>query len=88
MQVYVAFLVLYNTERNWMLFWWFYHCYCADELSGASSQSIKNVIVVLSGKGGVGKSTFAVQLALCLQSKGHKVWNRFKETTLSLLKAS
>jgi len=35
--------------------------------------SIKNKILVLSGKGGVGKSTFSSQLAMVLASKGHEV---------------
>jgi ATP-binding protein involved in chromosome partitioning len=34
---------------------------------------IKNKIVILSGKGGVGKSTVATNLALCLATKGHSV---------------
>ncbi|MCL2789143.1 MAG: Mrp/NBP35 family ATP-binding protein [Desulfobulbus sp.] len=34
---------------------------------------IKNKLLVMSGKGGVGKSTVAVNLALCLAKKGHKV---------------
>jgi len=34
---------------------------------------IKHKILVMSGKGGVGKSTVAVNLALCLAKKGHKV---------------
>ncbi|XP_030571266.1 cytosolic Fe-S cluster assembly factor NUBP2 homolog [Drosophila novamexicana] len=34
---------------------------------------VKNVIVVLSGKGGVGKSTVSTQLALALRATGHKV---------------
>lgn len=36
--------------------------------------SVKHVIIVLSGKGGVGKSTMAVQIALGLHSKGKKVY--------------
>ena len=34
---------------------------------------IKRKIVVMSGKGGVGKSTVAAMLALLLSSKGNKV---------------
>jgi Mrp family chromosome partitioning ATPase len=36
-------------------------------------RSVQHVIVVLSGKGGVGKSTVAAQLALALRAKGKKV---------------
>ncbi|CAF4615095.1 unnamed protein product, partial [Rotaria sp. Silwood1] len=35
--------------------------------------NVKRVIVVLSGKGGVGKSTVAAQLALSLYSSGLRV---------------
>ena len=40
----------------------------SDHLSG-----VKHVILVLSGKGGVGKSTVATQIALGLKEKGKKV---------------
>jgi len=36
-------------------------------------KSIKHKIIILSGKGGVGKSTVATQLAISLASKGQKV---------------
>ena len=45
--------------------------------SGATGENInktaKNVILVLSGKGGVGKSTVTSQLAFSLNRKGFKV---------------
>lgn len=34
---------------------------------------VKHIILVLSGKGGVGKSTISSQLALTLKEKGYKV---------------
>lgn len=34
---------------------------------------VKRVILVLSGKGGVGKSTVSTQLALTLKERGYKV---------------
>nr|CAI5828175.1 unnamed protein product [Callosobruchus analis] len=36
-------------------------------------ENIKHIILVLSGKGGVGKSTVSTQLALTLKEKGYKV---------------
>jgi Mrp family chromosome partitioning ATPase len=36
-------------------------------------EKVKRVIVVLSGKGGVGKSTVSTQLALAFKAKGYKV---------------
>lgn len=36
-------------------------------------KGVKNVILVLSGKGGVGKSTVSCQLALSLKEAGYKV---------------
>lgn len=36
-------------------------------------EKVKHVILILSGKGGVGKSTVSTQLALALRESGLKV---------------
>lgn len=38
---------------------------------------VKHVILVMSGKGGVGKSTVSTQLALGLVAKGYRVRSHF-----------
>lgn len=35
--------------------------------------NVKHIILILSGKGGVGKSTVSTQLSLALREKGYKV---------------
>lgn len=37
------------------------------------SSNVKHIILVMSGKGGVGKSTVSTQLALGLVAKGYRV---------------
>jgi len=37
------------------------------------SSNVKHIILVMSGKGGVGKSTVSTQLALGLVAKGNRV---------------
>ena len=41
--------------------------------SDGALSGVKHVILVLSGKGGVGKSTIASQIALSLRATGKKV---------------
>ena len=48
---------------------WFYQI----KMSGQILPNIQNVILILSGKGGVGKSTTACQLALSLRAFDKKV---------------
>ena len=45
----------------------------ADELARRSLARIKNKIMIMSGKGGVGKSSVAVNLAIALSEKGYQV---------------
>jgi len=45
----------------------------ADMGESDNLSSVKHIIVILSGKGGVGKSTVATQLALALRNEGNKV---------------
>jgi Mrp family chromosome partitioning ATPase len=46
---------------------------------------IKHVILVLSGKGGVGKSTVSTQLALTLKESGFKVKSTSFDSYLYLI---
>lgn len=42
-------------------------------MSEINLSSVKNIVLVLSGKGGVGKSSVTTQLALALKHQGEKV---------------
>ncbi|KAG1679868.1 Cytosolic Fe-S cluster assembly factor NUBP2 [Nymphon striatum] len=50
-----------------------YLCGLGVLLEFKSLSGVKHIILVLSGKGGVGKSTVASQLAIALKCSGHKV---------------
>lgn len=45
----------------------------ADALTASCLSKVKHIVLVLSGKGGVGKSTVTVQLAYALKKAGKKV---------------
>jgi ATP-binding protein involved in chromosome partitioning len=45
----------------------------ADENARRSLTRIKNKIMIMSGKGGVGKSSVSVNLAIALAEKGFKI---------------
>ncbi|KAJ1652946.1 cytosolic Fe-S cluster assembly factor cfd1 [Dispira simplex] len=45
----------------------------ANENLTARLRTVKHVVLILSGKGGVGKSSVSVQLALALYNAGHRV---------------
>lgn len=47
--------------------------FSAGNMTEKPLSSVKHIILVLSGKGGVGKSTVATQLALGFKMKGKKV---------------
>lgn len=47
--------------------------YSASPAAAAGLSDVRQIILVLSGKGGVGKSSVSVQLALALALAGHKV---------------
>jgi ATP-binding protein involved in chromosome partitioning len=49
------------------------HMQRPDSSKGAVLSQVSNIIAVASGKGGVGKSTMAVNLALGLKQMGHRV---------------
>lgn len=44
------------------------------------ASNVKHIILVMSGKGGVGKSTVSTQLALGLVTKGYRVRSILKKT--------
>ncbi len=48
-------------------------CGVPQKTQAQQLSNIKNVIVVMSGKGGVGKSSFTSMIAITLQKKGYKV---------------
>lgn len=48
-------------------------------------EKVKHVILVLSGKGGVGKSTVSTQLALAFKESGFKVSSPQKNKPIKII---
>lgn len=49
------------------------YSYCVDIAPSMPLDNVRHVVLVLSGKGGVGKSSVTLQLALALSQQGHNV---------------
>ena len=65
----------------------FFHDIFSDAERMNNLASVKHIILVLSGKGGVGKSTVATQICLGLRNAGKKVSEYDIFTIFSFFKA-
>jgi Mrp family chromosome partitioning ATPase len=54
----------------------------SDDVQEVVLSGVKRIILVLSGKGGVGKSTVATQLAFAYQESGLKVYRHVLKKNL------
>lgn len=65
-----------DLQQNWVIFTTpLFAVYDVADLQAIAERmsTVKNKVLVLSGKGGVGKSTFATQLAFALAGQGKEV---------------